>query len=94
MSVRKLAIEDCDTLLTCGYLKPIHTITCRDVNALVAAVSFHCVIATIKGELDDIRDGLSKANILNAMEAFPDMFKVFFVKQNKPLAAGKINATV
>ena len=88
-SLRRVACDNCETLLTCGFLKPIETITCRNIDTVIAAVSFHCVITSIKAELDDIREGLSKAEILHAIEIFPDLFKTFFVKQDNPLTAGK-----
>ncbi|XP_019856540.1 PREDICTED: uncharacterized protein LOC105314041 isoform X2 [Amphimedon queenslandica] len=89
-SLRTLAMDNCDNLLSCGYLKPIHTITCKDLSTLVAAVSFHCVISSVKAELDDIRDGLAKVNILYAMEAFPQSLELYFVKKSTPLTAAQV----
>ena len=60
------------------------------ISALViAGVSFHCVITSIKAELDDIKEGPSKAEIFLAIEIFPDRFKTFLVKEDNPLTAGK-----
>ena len=66
----------------------LHTITCKDVSTRVAAVTFHCIISSMKAELDDMRDGLAKVNILNAMEAFPQLLEVYFVKRSTTLTAG------
>lgn len=35
-----------------------------------------------------MRDGLAKVNILNAMEAFPQLLEVYFVKRSTTLTAG------
>ena len=47
------------------------------------------VITSIKAELDDIREGPSKADFFLAIEIFPDLFKTFLVKEDNPLTAGK-----
>ena len=51
-------MESCDMLITCGFTKPVATLTYCDVPSLIESVALHTTILAVKAELDQIILGL------------------------------------
>ena len=62
---------------------------CSSNKSLVAqGIGLHFSILRCKAELDQLKNGLENLGVLNAIEAFPELMKVFFVLNTKKLTAG------
>ena len=79
-----------DTLVDCGFNKPISKLTRDDVPHLLQSVALHSVILKVKAELDQFISGLDKAGVLTFIQKFPSLFQPMFVASHKQLDAGNI----
>ncbi len=57
-------MEGSDVLLEGGYSKPIHNVAINQKEELMRAVKMHFTILRCKGELDQLRSGLSIQRII------------------------------
>lgn len=77
-----------DVLESCGYRKPIATLTHKDVPLLIESVALHTTVYQRKAELDQIVKGLEDAGVLDMIRRCPDIFRPLFVKSTASLSAG------
>ena len=77
-----------DLLESCGFRKPIATLTHRDVPLLIESVVLHVTLYHRKAELDEMIKGLQDAGVLDAIRNYPALFKPLFVKTTSPLSTG------
>ena len=62
---------------------------CSSNKALVVqGIGLHYSILRCKAELDQLMNGLETLAVLNAIQTFPELMKVFFVLNTKKLTAG------
>ena len=64
-SLRWVACDNCETLLTCGFLKSQSKPLLAGILIPLLQESPSIVITSIKAELDDIREGPSKADFFS-----------------------------
>ena len=81
-------MKECDLLVSCGFTKPLATLTKRDVPRLMEAVSLHTTVLVVKGELDQLILGLEDSGVLHALRTYSDMLRPLFVYEYSPLSAG------
>ena len=80
-----------DLLKSCGFRKPIVTLTHKNVPLLIESVVMHVTLHHRKAELDEMIKGLQDAGILDAIRNYPDLFQPLFVKTTSPLSTGYNN---
>ena len=76
-----------DILESCGFRKPIATLTHNDIPLIVECVALHTTIYQRKAELDQIIKGLQDAGVLDIIRKCPDLFRPLFVKGTTSLTA-------
>ena len=84
-------MEGSDVLLEGGYSKPINSVVINQKEELMRAVKMHFTILQCKGELDQLRNGLSVKGVGDVLERHSELFAPLFVSSKaKPLTAGKL----
>lgn len=90
MEARAIAMESCDVLVECGFIKPLATIKISDVPQLLKCASLHSTVLRIKSELDQFIGGLNTAGVLSAIRDHPELFSSLFVFEGHSLTAGEV----
>ena len=86
----RIAYENIDFLLQCGYTKPVQKITIADRVDLVNIVSLQVVILSMLGELSEFRRGLNTLGVADAMEKFPHLLRGFYsIDAKESLTSGE-----
>jgi len=82
--------EEALTLLSeAGYAKPLSLVTLADKRGILGTVlTFHLFIK-VKAVMDQFKEGLEMAGILQYMEKYTDIIRPLFVDENLPLTASK-----
>lgn len=83
--VQDTAMDAFDILESCGFRKPIPTLTHRNVPLLIESVALHTTVYQRKAELDQIVKGLEDAGVLEMIRRCPDIFRPLFVKSDASL---------
>ena len=63
-----------DLLKSCGFRKPIATLTHKDVPLLIESVVMHVTLYHRKAELAEMIKELQDAGILDTIHNYPDLF--------------------
>ena len=70
-----------DVLVTCGFTRPISTLTLRDIPLLVESVSLHASLLVVKAELDQLVEGLRDTPVLEMMRSNPVLCRDLFIRK-------------
>ena len=87
--IQAVAMEAIDTILSCGYTKPIASLDVSDVPQLVRCVVLHKTILEVKGELDQFMSGLEEVQVLQYMQHHPGFFQPLFLSASSALTFGE-----
>lgn len=86
--IRDAAMEAFDVLQSCGFRKPICSLTRTDVPQLIECVIMHVCIYERKAELDQMVLGLQDAGVLEMIRKHPALFQPLFVMGTSKLCTG------
>ena len=78
-----------NTLVECGFTKPLVKLTISDVPHLIQSVALHTIILMVKAELDQFISGLEESGVLTYIRQFPSLFRPMFVASLTELNAGE-----
>ncbi|XP_068751097.1 G2/M phase-specific E3 ubiquitin-protein ligase-like [Montipora capricornis] len=70
--------EDFVFLLDCGFPKPLALLQLAERDEIVECAIVHYTHYRIRGELDQLKEGLAKVGVLEAITRDPDLFKPLF----------------
>ena len=70
--------EDFVFLLDCGFPKPLALLQLAERDEVVECAIVHYTHHRIRGELDQLKEGLAKVGVLEAITRDPDLFKPLF----------------
>ena len=70
--------EDFVFLLDCGFPKPLALLQLAERDEVVECAIVHYTHYRIRGELDQLKEGLAKVGVLEAITRDPDLFKPLF----------------
>jgi len=89
--IQAVAMEAIDTILSCGYTKPIASLDVSDVPQLVCCVVLHKTILEVKGELDQFMSGLEEVQVLQLqyMQHHPGFFQPLPLSASSALTFGE-----
>ena len=86
--LRDIAMDVFDSLLACGFRKPIALLTRSDIPEIIECVVMHTCIYERKAELDEMTLGLEDAGVLEMMHTYPSCFQPLFVEGSCKMCAG------
>ena len=80
--------EGLDLLVATGFRKPVCSLTLSDRPSVINALLNYHLIAKVKTELDQFREGLDTFGFFYMVKRDPDIWKPFFVFSVNHLTPG------
>lgn len=77
-----------DLLLVSGFRRPVSSLTLKDCQSLKQALLNYHLIAKVKAELDQFKEGLHLFEFYDLLLSDPEMWKPFFLYSSNDLTPG------
>ena len=87
-------MEYFDVLQSCGFRKPIASLTHTDIPQLIESVVMHACLYERKVELDQVISGLQESGVLEMIRNHPTLFQPLFVDGLVRMCAGLLLCVV
>ena len=90
--IREICWDCLDMLCEAGFMKPPAIMKLDDKHGLVRTLSLHHIILRSKAELDQLKEGLSSAGVLEILQKHPQLLKTLFTSEGlTPLTPGTLS---
>lgn len=76
-----------DTLYSTGFSKPVNTIKVSDKALICSTLKCHFMLKGVLAEMNEFSEGLKSLGVLDLIKQYPDLMRVFFVDEERPLTA-------
>lgn len=89
--LKALLMDNIDLLTSCGFVKPVMRCNICDIPTIVQTIALHLVILNSKAELDQLSEGMSALEVLDAIKKTPNLLLPFFTRSGAiKLTAGTV----
>lgn len=79
-----------ELLVATGFRKPVCSLKIADRPAILSALVEYHVMAKMKAEMDQFKEGLNVLGFLDTVKRNPDMWEPFFMYRKSKVTAGRI----
>ena len=78
-----------DLVVQTGFRKPLIHLTIKDRHDLISSLLDYHLMAKVKTEMDQFKEGLQTFSFLDIVRENPDLWKKYFLKTDETLTPGK-----
>ena len=88
-ALRQLLFDAADTVIDCGYSKPLTSANLVDIEEISDKVALHRTLLVSLAEIDQLISGLNVLGVADLIKEYPHLFLSFFTSEHrKKLTAG------